>query len=124
MLVYKVTQDGTIIEFSNEETASEYATLNECDVPTSEEVDKSMSLTIPQVTPRQMRQALVLSGISLDSIEAALDSLSEPTRSLAKVEWEYSIAFQRDRPLVAQMGAMLGLNSTQLDSLWIFAGTL
>lgn len=81
-------------------------------------------IIIPDVTPRQMRQALILSGVSLEMIEEALDSLSEPTRSLARVEWEYSIAFQRNRPLVAQVGIMLGWNNTQLDNLWHFAATL
>jgi hypothetical protein len=76
---------------------------------------------IPDVTPRQIRQALVLSGVNMEQIEAALDSLPEPTRSLAKIEWEYSIAFQRNRPLVAQVGTMLGWTSAQIDDLWALA---
>lgn len=79
---------------------------------------------IADVTPRQMRQALILSGVSLAAIDAALNSLSEPTKSLAMVEWEYSIAFQRNRPLVAQVGIMLGWTNQQLDALWIFASGL
>lgn len=79
---------------------------------------------IKDVTPRQIRQALILSGVSMASIDAALDTLPEPTKSLAKAEWEYSIAFQRNRPLVAQVGIMLGWTSQQLDDLWIFAHTL
>ena len=79
---------------------------------------------IKDVTPRQIRQALILSGITLEQIDAALASLPEPTHSLAKIEWEYSIAFQRNRPLVAQVGQMLGWSSEQLDSLWIMAAAL
>lgn len=79
---------------------------------------------IPSVTPRQIRQALILSGISIAQIESALDSLPEPIKSLAKTEWEYSNAFERNRPLVEQMGAMLGWSSEQLDNLWLFAGSL
>lgn len=79
---------------------------------------------IPSVTPRQIRQALVLSGVSLDLIESALNSLPEPTRSLAKAEWEYSNEFERSRPLVANVGLMLGWTSDQLDNLWLFAGSL
>jgi len=79
---------------------------------------------IPSVTPRQIRQALILSGISIAQIESALDSLPEPIKSLAKTEWEYSNAFERNRPLVEQMGAMLGWSSEQLDNLWLFAGGL
>lgn len=82
------------------------------------------SSEIPDVTPRQIRQALVLMGVSLTDIDNALNSLSEPTKSLARIEWEYSISFQRQRPLVNTMGAMLGWTSDQLDALWIFAATL
>lgn len=77
-----------------------------------------------EVTPRQIKQALILSGISMTDVETALDSLSEPTKSLAKIEWEYSLAFQRNRPLVAQVGQMLGWTSQQLDDLWVFASKL
>jgi len=79
---------------------------------------------IPNVTPRQIRQALILSGVTTASIEAALDSLPEPMQSLAKIEWEYSTAFERNRPLVNQMASMLGWTSAQLDALWKLAGTL
>lgn len=82
------------------------------------------SASLPEITPRQARQALILNGISLSEIDAALDSLPEPTKSLAKAEWEYSIAFQRNRPLVAQVGQMLGWTSQQLDDLWKFAAGL
>jgi hypothetical protein len=79
---------------------------------------------IQDITPRQIRQALILSGISLTDIDTALNSLPEPTRSLAKTEWGYSISFQRNRPLVSQVGVMLGWTSQQLDDLWKFAATL
>lgn len=80
--------------------------------------------TIPDVTPRQMRQALVLMGVSLETIESALDALPEPHKSLARIEWEYSVAFQRQRPLVSQVAALLGWDSNQLDQLWYFAASL
>lgn len=79
---------------------------------------------IPDVTPRQIRQALVLSGVSLASIDAAIDTLPEPTKSLVRIEWEYSVAFIRTNPLVAQVGAIIGWTSDQLDALWRFAKTL
>jgi len=79
---------------------------------------------IPDATPRQIRQALILSGVSIEMITAALDSLPEPTRSLAKVEWEYSIAFKRNRPIVIQVGLMLGWTPKQVDDLWKLALSL
>lgn len=86
--------------------------------------DPSPTIIIADVTPRQIRQALILSGVSLATIEAALNSLSEPTKSLAIAEWEYSNIFQRNRPLVASVGQMLGWTNQQLDDLWLFAATL
>jgi len=81
-------------------------------------------VVITDVTPRQIRQALVLSGVSIPTIEAALASLPEPHKSLAQIEWEYSTLFIRKNPLVAQVGVLLGWTSNQLDDLWLFAGKL
>lgn len=78
----------------------------------------------PNVTPRQIRQALIISGVSIASIEAAIASLPEPHKSFAQIEWEYSTAFIRTNPLVAQIGAIVGFNEEQLDNLWKLAGSL
>lgn len=78
----------------------------------------------PDVTPRQIRQALILSGVSMSQIDDALGSLPEPMKSLAMAEWEYSNSFQRNRPLVSSVGQMLGWTSQQVDDLWKFAGSL
>ena len=79
---------------------------------------------IPDVTPRQFRQALVLSGISADNIVAMIETQPEPLRSLALIEWEYSTAFIRSNPLVNQLAPALGFTSEQLDELWLLAGGL
>lgn len=83
-----------------------------------------LTRVVPDITPRQLRLALILQGHSLGDIDAALDTLPEPTRSLAKTEWEYSILFERRKPMVSTVGGMLGLTETQLDDLWVFAGGL
>lgn len=79
---------------------------------------------LQNVTPRQIRQALILSGISMSTIEDALNSLPEPTKSLALVEWEYSVAFIRSNPLVNSVGIILGWNTKQIDDLWRLASKL
>jgi len=84
----------------------------------------ALYLKLDDVTPRQIRQALILSGVSTDMIETALNTLPEPTRSMAKTEWEYSIAFQRRRPIVAAIGTMLGWTPAQIDDLWALAAKL
>ena len=79
---------------------------------------------LPDVTPRQIRQAMILAGVSMAQIEAAIDAMPEPNRTLAKIEWEYSTAFIRANPVVAGVGMMLGWTDEQLDALWITAGRL
>lgn len=79
---------------------------------------------IKSVTPRQIRQAWILSGKNLTEIEIAIDSLSEPYRSLARAEWEYSTLVFRRNKLVDMLAAANGYGADELDALWIFAGTL
>lgn len=119
---YSIIHGNGCIEFSTIESAQEYKSLNGLsdEIETIEYPDD----VIPNVTPRQIRQALILSGISIETIENALNNLPEPTKSLANIEWEFSIAFERDRPLVNDVAKLLGMSKEQLDSLWLFAGTL
>lgn len=79
---------------------------------------------IPDITPRQARQAIAINGYSIEYIEGVISSLPEPSRSLALIEWEYSTAFIRRNPLVSQIGAVLGLTEDELDDLWIFGSKL
>lgn len=79
---------------------------------------------IKDATPRQIRQALILSGVTMQQIEDALNALSEPSKTMARIEWEYSISFQRNRPFVNAVAAILGWTSGQVDALWALAVTL
>jgi hypothetical protein len=76
------------------------------------------------VTPRQIRVALIMSGISLELIENTINSLPEPQKSITKVTWEYSVEFQRNNPMILAMAPLLGLNNEQIDQLFILASTL
>jgi hypothetical protein len=87
-------------------------------------INTELVKVIPDVTPRQIRQAMVLRGISISQIDSAIDSMPEPNRSFAKIEWEYSIAFQRNNPLVTAIGAIVGKSKDELDELWKLAATL
>lgn len=81
-------------------------------------------LKLAAITPRQIRLALVLSGVSLTDIDNSLNSLPEPTKSLALISWEYAVAFERNDPLVESVGLMLGMTSAQIDQLWMLAASL
>lgn len=79
---------------------------------------------VPDVTPRQIRSALLLMGITEDQIVAAINTLPSPQKELALIAWDYSTAFQRNNPFTQQVAAMLSFSSDQLDQLWYFAATL
>lgn len=81
-------------------------------------------LKLSPLTPRQIRMALILNGITLDNISDSFALLEEPLKSLAIIQWEYAIEFLRDDPLVNQVGVALGWSPEQIDQLWMFAHTL
>ena len=76
-------------------------------------------VSIPDVTPRQIRMALSRTGLR-STVEAAIASGSQDLK-----DWyEFSTTFQRLQPLVIQMGIDLGQTPEQLDALWQLAATL
>lgn len=83
-----------------------------------------MKICPKEITPRQARQALVLSGVSTDLILGGLNSLPSPTKELALIEWEYSTVIKRNNPLVTNVATMLGWTTYQLDDLWILGSNL
>ena len=76
------------------------------------------------VTPRQLRLAIIMSGLSIAQIDAAIAVLPEPNKSIASTEWEYSLSFERNHPLVDEIGAILGKTSEEIDAVWLLAETL
>ena len=75
------------------------------------------------VTMRQARLTLLAHGL-LGNVAAAINSLPEPAKSQAQIEWEYSNALERDNAFVATLGTALGLNASALDALFIEAAQL
>ena len=72
------------------------------------------------VTMRQARLALNAAGL-LSSVTAAINAMSSPAKEEALITWEYSSELHREHPLVAALGAALGLNGAQIDALFVDA---
>lgn len=72
---------------------------------------------LPTLTPRQLRLALHGAGL-LDGVAAAINTMPEPQRTQARITWEYATEYERGHPLVASLGAALGLTVEQIDALW------
>lgn len=81
--------------------------------------------TVPQkVTARQAQQALILAGL-YDAVQPAIDAIADPLqRKLAQVEWDKSNDFERQRPMLIQLGQAIGLDDAGMDALFIQAGAL
>jgi hypothetical protein len=76
-----------------------------------------------RVTMRQARLALLRQGL-LSQIEDALSQLSEPDKTAATIEWEYSQTVERSKPFVQMLIPILGLTDSQADDLFRLAATL
>lgn len=75
-----------------------------------------------KVTRRQARQALLLEGL-FDLVQPAINAIPDPVqRQMAQIEWDDSQDFERDRPLLIQIGYSIGLDDAGLDALFIKAG--
>lgn len=86
--------------------------------------DKLSALNqVKTVTMRQARLAL-LKFNKLDMVQSAIDSLDEPMKSEAKIEWEYSAEVNRDKPFVIEMCKKMGLSDSQVNDLFNLAKTL
>jgi hypothetical protein len=81
-------------------------------------------IKIPDVTPRQIRMALLGVGVTEAMIDSIINSLPSPTKEAAMIAWKYSTAFQRNNALIPIVAQMLNYSSQQLDDLWLYAGTL
>jgi hypothetical protein len=76
------------------------------------------------VTRRQARQALLIKG-KLDAVPLAIAAIEDTVqRGMAQIEWEDSLTFERNRPMLIALAAAIGLDEDGLDALFTFANTL
>ena len=81
-------------------------------------------LELPAISARQIRLALLSYGITEDMIQTSLNTLEEPDKSAALIEWNHATSFERNHPLVPNVAASLGWNTDQINRLWQYAYTL
>ena len=119
---YSISENNRTTEFATLAEAEAYKTANSLSeaVVEIEFEDVVMDLNI-SVTARQIRLALFQMGITPDTVLDALNSLPEPTRTIALIEWQYTDVFRRDNELANDIIQNLGWTSAQLDDLFILA---
>lgn len=84
------------------------------------------STPVPEsISARQIRLWLINNGIQLIQVEQAIDNIEDQLiRETTKIEWEYAPYVERSHPWVEQLGSILGLNPSQIDSAFIEASKL
>lgn len=94
-----------------------------------ERMDENLPASAPPV-PRvvemaQAREALIRGGISIASVDAAIDAIEDPVeRELAFNSWQYRATVRRDSHLLTSLAAAIGLSNAQVDELFIAAAAL
>jgi hypothetical protein len=90
----------------------------------NERYEAELFARLPKVvTARQARLALLQEGL-LSTVEMAIESLEEPLKSQAKIEWEYATEINRYSPFVEMIGTACGLTSEQIDQLFVKASEI
>lgn len=84
----------------------------------------SINPPIADISPRQIRMALLSLGLAENAIDGAISNLSSPQKEQAMIAWKYSTTFQREAEAVAIIGSLLSLSSEQLDSIWKIGSNL
>jgi len=123
----KVTKpDGSIeqSEFATNEEAVNWQTHLEAIGYIGTFEISSINPPIEDISPRQIRMALLSFGLAENAIDGAISNLSSPQKEQAMIAWKYSTTFQREAEAVAIIGSLLSLSSEQLDSIWKVGASL
>ncbi|MFZ7857228.1 hypothetical protein [Acinetobacter lwoffii] len=81
--------------------------------------------SMPALTRRQFRLALVLNGYNLADIETLINSIEDPMqRQITMIEWQDATTFHRTNPSLIVMAGLMGLGAETVDQLWLQASTL
>lgn len=83
----------------------------------------AQAVSVPAVTPRQARLALLAAG-KLAAVDAALAAMPGAAGEAARITWEFALEIRRDDPLIVSMAGALGLSDEALDGLFAQAAGL
>ena len=69
------------------------------------------------------RAVLTVQGIA-PQVDGLIAALPEPQKTVAQVQWEFGNYIVRSHPLIAALGAQLGMTSAQIDDVFRQAAAL
>lgn len=77
------------------------------------------------ISARQVRIWLIRNGISLEQVDAAINTISDPViRDITKVEWEYAPYIERNHEWLIPLAQSVGLTETQVNQAFIEANAI
>lgn len=96
--------------------------IEQFDVETTIEIIETVeTLENIEVTQRQLRLELLNRGITAEMIDGVIDNLPEPEKTQAKIEFEFASYFERQHPLINQLGEIFAFSPSDLDEIFINA---
>jgi hypothetical protein len=69
------------------------------------------------------RSSLLLNGLE-GQVMTLINSLQEPQKSVATIQWEYGNFIVRNHPIIISLSSALGLTSNQVDDIFITGSLL
>ena len=127
-MIYFKNENGDVFAYETQEERDQYGApdlllMTEAEVA-SHLTPAAASPQVPaSVTMRQARLALYAAGL-LSQVEAAIEALPEPNRTVARIEWDYASEVHRASEFVTLLGAELELDKQSLDDLFLKAREL
>ena len=76
------------------------------------------------ISQRQLRTQLALNGFDLSDVQAIIDSLPDPNKTIAQIAWDYSLTFVRNDALLNSIADILGITESELNDIFINASKL
>ena len=77
------------------------------------------------ISARQIRLWLIQHGITLATVEAAIDGIADAvTRESVRIEWEYAPYVERSHPWLVPLATALGLDEAGIDAAFREAASL
>lgn len=126
MVMYKIVI-GNVTHETPDESFKNQLVSEHPEAIVSQEADPTLIVkhNCPQiVTSRQIRLAMIMSGVTMEQIATFINSLEEPQKTMAQIEWEYANEFDRDHQMVGVFANFLQMTDEQVDALWVLASTL
>ena len=126
-MIYFKNANGDVFAYETKGERDQYGAVDLVAM-TQEEIEAHINPVQPVVVPylvtmRQARLALHAAGL-LSQVEAAIEALPEPNRTVVRIEWDYASEVHRASEFVTLLGAALELDKQSLDDLFLKAREL